>query len=138
MNGLTYMGDLVADCSNDVIILNQPISFWSGIQPTEGRVIDDSQLCFGESLRNKVLITNGVKGSTAAPGVILELLGSDNAPKGIISHTFQPEIFAGISMARIVTGDAPSKWPFYIFLDVLEIAHSFDTATIIDDQLYLT
>ena len=130
-------GDPVPSYRGDVLVLDQAISFWGGIDPDTGRVVDDSQGCFDEVVTDRVLVTNGIKGSTASPGTLLELITSIYKPAGIISSQFEPVIFAAFSMSKIMKPHMTTTTPFYRYLNCVVVETGFTKIAIENDEIEL-
>ncbi|KAI5210836.1 hypothetical protein AUEXF2481DRAFT_42946 [Aureobasidium subglaciale EXF-2481] len=63
---------------------NIPLSFWGGVDPATGIVIDQHHPLAGSSLAGKILAIPSGRGSCSGSGVLLELLLNGNAPAGFI------------------------------------------------------
>lgn len=65
-------------------VMQEPVSFWGGIDPTTGNIIDTHHPQCGQSIKNTILFLPGTRGSTAGPGALLETLYQGNGPAAII------------------------------------------------------
>lgn len=70
--------------------LDAPLSFWGGLDPKTGQIIDRQHPQCGASMAGKVLYLPGVRGSTAAPGALLENLAAGAAPAAFLLPRFEP------------------------------------------------
>ncbi|KAI4734736.1 hypothetical protein E4T50_14738 [Aureobasidium sp. EXF-12298] len=61
-----------------------PLSFWGGVDPATGIVIDQHHPLAGSSLTGKILAIPSGRGSCSGSGVLLELILNGNAPAGFI------------------------------------------------------
>ncbi len=68
----------------DILTTDQPVSFWGGVDPEQGIIIDPRHELFGASVAGKVLAFPYGKGSAAAPMVILELVRAKKAPTALV------------------------------------------------------
>lgn len=73
----------------------QSISFWGGVDPANGMIIDPRHELFDQSITGKVLAFPYGKGSAAAPLVLLELAKQATAPAAIINIETDPLLVAG-------------------------------------------
>ena len=73
----------------------QSISFWGGVDPQTGLIVDPRHELFEKSIKGKVLVFPYGKGSAAAPLVILELAKQGTAPAAIINVETDPLLVAG-------------------------------------------
>ena len=64
--------------------LTHPISFWGGVDPVKGEIVDPRHPEFGASLTGKVLAIPGAVGSSSSSAIMLELLREKTAPAAIL------------------------------------------------------
>jgi predicted aconitase with swiveling domain len=87
---------LVAGHGNgEILTTQQSISFWGGVEPATGMIIDPRHELFDQSISGKVLAFPYGKGSAAAPLVLLELAKQATAPAAIINIETDPLLVAG-------------------------------------------
>ena len=70
--------------SGPLLYSSIPLSFWGGVDPATGIVIDQHHPLAGSSLAGKILALPSGRGSCSGSGVLLELLLNGNAPAGFI------------------------------------------------------
>ena len=70
--------------SGAVLAANVGLSFWGGIDPTDGTVIDQSHPLCGQSVAGKVLALPSGRGSCTGSQVVLELLLGGKAPSAVL------------------------------------------------------
>ncbi len=75
---------VTGEAEGDLLCLDQPISFWGGIDPGSGSIIDVHHLQHGDCIRGRILLLPGTCGSTAGPGALLETICAGNGPCGIL------------------------------------------------------
>ncbi len=78
-----------------ILSTRQNISFWGGVDPHTGLIIDPRHELFGQSITDKVLAFPCGKGSAAAPLVLLELAKQGTAPAAMINIETDPLLVAG-------------------------------------------
>jgi predicted aconitase with swiveling domain len=78
-----------------ILSTQQNISFWGGIDPASGMIIDPRHELFDQPITSKVLAFPYGKGSAAAPLVLLELAKQGAAPAAIINIEIDPLLVAG-------------------------------------------
>lgn len=71
------------------LVLDAPLSFWGGVDPESGCIIDRQHPQCGVRVTGRVLVLPGVRGSTAAPGALLELLVSGAGPAALLTRRFE-------------------------------------------------
>ena len=62
------------NCRAEVLVLDEPLSFWGGLDPQTGLIIDKRHPQKDESVAARVLLMPGTRGSTSAAGVLCESL----------------------------------------------------------------
>ncbi|CAE6926847.1 unnamed protein product [Symbiodinium natans] len=70
--------------SGQVLASSMGLSFWGGVSPKTGAVIDRHHPLHGENLHGKILALPGGRGSCTGSQVILELLLNGNGPAAIV------------------------------------------------------
>ena len=64
--------------------LDEPISFWGGVDPVSGTVADPRHANFGTSIAGTVLAVPSAVGSSSSSAIMLELLREGTAPAAIL------------------------------------------------------
>lgn len=86
--------------SGDALVLGAPISFWGGVDPFTGDIIDARHPDRGQNISGKVLALPGTIGSSSASAVLLELVRTHRAPAAIILHEPDAILLLGLIVAR--------------------------------------
>lgn len=68
----------------EVLKLDQPVSFWGGIDPQTGLIVEPSHPQAGRSVRGTILIMERGRGSSSASSVLAELLRIEHGPAAIV------------------------------------------------------
>ena len=77
--------ELVGGCARgEVIHADIGLSFWGGIDPIDGTVIDHTHPLYGECITNKVLAIPNGRGSCTGSQVCLELILNGTAPAAFV------------------------------------------------------
>ena len=82
----------------------EPISFWGGIDPATGLVIDVHHPLRGESIVGKVLMLPGTRGSCTGSGVLLDMILSDRAPAALVFTDVEDVATLGVLVAAELFG----------------------------------
>jgi predicted aconitase with swiveling domain len=93
-------GSREAEARGPALAMTRPISFWGGVDPSTGRVIDARHPQRGESVAGKVLMLPGTIGSSSAAAVMLELVHAGLAPAAILMHEPDAILLLGCLVAR--------------------------------------
>lgn len=78
-----------------MLTTEQNISFWGGVNPGTGRIIDPRHELYDQSITGKILAFPSGKGSTSAPQILLELAKQGTAPVAMINIEADPLLVAG-------------------------------------------
>lgn len=114
--GGALMGDILVSgepASGQPLILSAPISFWGGVNPATGDIIDARHPQRGQNIAGKVLGLPGTIGSSSASSVLLELVRNGRAPAAIL----MPEADAILLLGLIVAKEMGWPTPMALQLD---------------------
>ena len=82
------------------LALTAPISFWGGVDPRSGEIIDARHPQRGRSVAGTVLALPGTIGSSSASAVLLELVHAGKAPAAILIAEPDAILLLGLVVAR--------------------------------------
>jgi predicted aconitase with swiveling domain len=88
----------------EAIVTTRPISFWGGIDPQTGVVIDKRNELYGSSISGKVFVFLYGRGSSTSSAVLLEAVRCDNAPVAIVNVETEPLLVVGVILAQKLYG----------------------------------
>jgi len=88
----------------EIIASDVELSFWGGVDPFSGEVIDRHHPLSGQILSGKVLVIPGGRGSCSGSGVILELLLTGKGPAAIVTEREDDILTLGVVIAEEVFG----------------------------------
>jgi predicted aconitase with swiveling domain len=94
------------------LVSREAISFFGGVDPNTGTVIDKNHQLFNKSVAGKILIFTTGKGSTVGSYVLYQLAKNGAAPIGIICREAEPIVAVGAIMAGIPMVDQPDTFEF--------------------------
>ena len=66
------------------LVLSAPLSFWGGVDPSDGTIIDRHHLQAGESVRGTVLVMPSGRGSSSSSSVLAETIRAGTGPVAIV------------------------------------------------------
>ena len=89
------------EAEGEALVSKDAISFFGGVDPKTGIVIDKGHALEGKCIKGKVLIFPRGKGSTVGSYVLLQLKKNNCAPVAIINEETEPIIAVGAIIARI-------------------------------------
>ncbi|KAL3488661.1 hypothetical protein BJX62DRAFT_239880 [Aspergillus germanicus] len=85
---------------------SEPLSFWGGVNPSTGEIVDRHHELSGRYLECSVLAIPSGRGSCSASGVILELLRNGKGPNAIIFERQEEILTLGVMIAEEIFGMA--------------------------------
>lgn len=86
------------------LVTDTPLSFWGGVDPNNGEVIDRRHPLAGEVISGRILVLPSGRGSCTASGVLLESIANGTAPAGIIVSEVDPIIGLGAILGDELLG----------------------------------
>lgn len=89
-----------AAASGPLLKLTRPISFWGGVDPQSGAIIDARHPERGGNVAGRVLALPGMIGSSSASAVLLELTRGGRAPAAILMADIDAILLVGLLVAR--------------------------------------
>jgi predicted aconitase with swiveling domain len=90
---ITSRALIEGEAEGRLLILESDISFWGGIDPNTGDVIDNRHPQFGESVAGRILAMNRSIGSSSGSSILLELCREGNGIQPDPGGSGQPERF---------------------------------------------
>lgn len=66
------------------LVLDEPLSFWGGVDAASGRIVDAHHLQHGASVAGHVLVLPSGRGSSSSSSVLAECLGAGVGPAAIL------------------------------------------------------
>ena len=102
MHNDTPITKLVTNPHGQLLVSDTPISFWGGIDPANGDVIDEHHPLRGENVTSRLLAIPGSRGSCSGSSVLLELLDCDKSPAALIFSEAEEILVLGALIARVM------------------------------------
>lgn len=94
--------------TGEVLALRRPISFWGGVDPKSGAIIDARHPDRGAVIAGRVLALPGTIGSSSASAVLLELVHAGHAPAALLMTEPDAILLLGLVVAREMGWPIPS------------------------------
>ena len=89
------------EAEGEALVSTDSISFFGGVDPKTGIVIDKGHALEGKCIKGKVLVFPRGKGSTVGSYVLLQLKKNNCAPVAIINEEAEPIIVVGAIISHI-------------------------------------
>lgn len=86
------------------LVLTGPLSFWGGVDPATGGVIDRSHPDLGASITGTILVMPGGRGSSSSSSVLAESVRRGTGPVGIVLASADPILTVGALVAESLYG----------------------------------
>jgi len=83
------------------LVTTQPLSFYGGIDPATGKVIERGHELLGKSVRGRVLVFPYGKGSTVGSYILYRLSKKGMDPSGIINEECETIVAVGAIISGI-------------------------------------
>jgi len=91
---------LAGDASGLLLALEAPLSFWGGLDPESGAVIDQRHPQAGAVVTDRILLMPGGRGSSSSSTVLAEAIRRGSGPAGIILTEADDIIVLGALVAE--------------------------------------
>lgn len=88
----------------DALVLVEALSFWGGMDPTTGAVIDAHHPQRGEVLTGRVVVMPSGRGSSSASSVLAEAIRLGTAPAAVLLREPDPIVALGSVVAAELYG----------------------------------
>lgn len=105
--GMTrFHGRTLVDGSatGSALVADVPLSFWGGVDPETGTIIDRRHPLEGRRASGRILVLPAGRGSCSASGVLLESIANGVAPAGIVVSELDPVIGLGAILGEELLG----------------------------------
>jgi predicted aconitase/predicted aconitase with swiveling domain len=106
MNEAVFSGTAFVhgEARGEILSSDVELSFWGGVDPASGEVIDRHHPLSGQILTGKILVIPGGRGSCSGSGVILELLLNGKGPAAMVVERADDILTLGVVIAEEVFG----------------------------------
>lgn len=108
---------LAGKADGPVLATHEPLSFWGGVDPATGRIIDVHHPLAGQSIAGRVLLMPSTRGSCTGSGVLLDLALNGLAPAALVFSQPEDVVTLGALIADRMFGRpvpvlrlAPEDW----------------------------
>lgn len=86
------------------LVLDEPLSFWGGVDPETGRVIDVHHPQLGVTVTGRVLVMPSGRGSSSSSSVLVESIRAGTGPVAIVMREPDPIVALGAIVVRELYG----------------------------------
>ena len=100
MANLSARSILSGTASGPIIAAGEALSFWGGVDPASGTIIDARHPERGRNIAGRILALPGTIGSSSASAVLLELVHAGKAPAALLMDAPYAILLLGLVVAR--------------------------------------
>ncbi len=101
---------ITGSCCGKAIVSTEPLSFWGGINPETGDIIDQRHEKCGLNICDKIFFFPNGRGSSTSSAILLECIRNKTAPAAIINSTIEPILALGSIVADELYQTAVPIW----------------------------
>jgi predicted aconitase with swiveling domain len=83
------------------LVTSQPISFYGGVDPNTGEIIEKGHELQGKSVKDKILVFPNGKGSTVGSYTLYRMKKNGVAPAGMINRECETVVAVGAIISNI-------------------------------------
>jgi predicted aconitase with swiveling domain len=116
------------DARAGALVLDEPLSFWGGVDPASGRIIDRHHPQHGRSVAGRILVMPSGRGSSSSSSVLAEAVRAGTGPAGIVLREPDGIVALGALVAAELYGSevpvvvlAPADYDRVRSLDVIRV-----------------
>lgn len=95
---------MAGTASGPALVLDEPLSFWGGVDPSTGDIVDVHHPQRGANIAGRVLIMPSGRGSSSSSSVLAEAIRAGTAPVAIVLAEPDPILALGAIVARELYG----------------------------------
>lgn len=93
--------------SGEALVLSEPLSFWGGLDPANGKIIDRHHPEAGEVVTGKILVMPRGRGSSSSSSTLAEAIFVGTGPAAILLAEADPIVALGSLVIRELYGASP-------------------------------
>jgi predicted aconitase with swiveling domain len=97
---------LEGSATGQALVLEEPLSFWGGLDPSTGRIVEANHPQRGESVTGRILVMPSGRGSSSSATVLAEAIRFGTGPAGIVLGEPDDVIVIGALVAAELYGTA--------------------------------
>jgi len=102
MSDIKYQSVIGGEATGELLVCDTGLSFWGGVNPTNGLVIDQHHPLHNHNVSGKILALPSGRGSCSGSGVMLELLLNNLAPAALILFETEDILTLGVMVAEVL------------------------------------
>ncbi len=88
------------DATGPVMLCREGLSFWGGVDPDSGVIIDEHHPNSGSTLAGQIVLMPSSRGSCSGSGVLVQLARNGNAPAALVFRDTEENLTLGAMIAQ--------------------------------------
>jgi len=112
--------------TGEALVTKDSISFYGGVDPENGVVVEKGHELEGKSINDKILVFPSGKGSTVGSYVIYQMAKTGKGPKALILHDCEAIVAVGCIISEIPCVDQ---------IDITQITTGMNVTVDADNQI---
>ena len=93
---------LAGSARGRLLVLDEPLSLWGGLDPASGRIVDGRHPQHGRSLAGRVVALPAGRGSSSSSSVLAEALRGGRGPRALLLREPDWILLVGALVARLL------------------------------------
>jgi predicted aconitase with swiveling domain len=131
---------VAGEARGPALVLDEPLSFWGGVDPETGRVIDVHHPQLGVTMTGRVLVMPSGRGSSSSSSVLVESIHAGTGPVAIVMREPDPIIALGAIVVRELFG---TRFPVVVVdedtyrslrNDAMVVVRASDAGAVVDSE----
>ena len=86
------------------LVLTEPLSFWGGLDPASGMIVDAHHPQCGESIKGRTVVLERTRGSTSSTSTLVETIRRGNGPAAVVLVRPDLTVMTALQLARDLYG----------------------------------
>jgi predicted aconitase with swiveling domain len=95
---------VAGEARGEALVLDEPLSFWGGLDPTTGRIVEVGHPQHGAVVTGRILVMPSGRGSSSSATVLAEATRLGTGPAGIVLRERDDIVVVGALVAAELYG----------------------------------
>lgn len=95
---------LAGAAAGSALVLDEPLSFWGGLDPGTGKIVDRRHPQVGAAIGGRVLVMPSGRGSSSSSSVLAESLRAGNGPAAVLLREPDEIVLVGAMVIQLLDG----------------------------------
>jgi predicted aconitase with swiveling domain len=95
---------LAGAAAGSALVLDEPLSFWGGLDPGTGKIVDQRHPQVGAAISGRVLVMPSGRGSSSSSSVLAESLRAGTGPAAVLLREPDEIVLVGAMVVQLLDG----------------------------------